>query len=113
MIIRDKKPALIEAISYRVGDHSTSDFSQRYRDEEEMKKWTDLLAKFGNPIQRLEKYLNKRGLLSEERTKKLRKDALEQVRSALKNSTQELLPEPDQLFEQVYAELPQHLIEQR
>ena len=77
MIIRDKKPALIEAISYRVGDHSTSDFSQRYRDEEEMKKWEDLLAKFGNPIQRLEKYLNKRGLLSEERTKKLRKDALE------------------------------------
>ena len=43
MIIRDKKPALIEAISYRVGDHSTSDFSQRYRDDEEMKKWQNLL----------------------------------------------------------------------
>lgn len=27
IIIRDKRPALIEAISYRVGDHSTSDYS--------------------------------------------------------------------------------------
>jgi len=43
LIIRDKRPVLIEAISYRVGDHSTSDFSQRYRDEKEMEKWTELL----------------------------------------------------------------------
>jgi len=64
-------------MSYRVGDHSTSDFSQRYRGEEEMKKWTELLAKFGNPIQRLEKYLTKRGMLDADRTKRLRKDALE------------------------------------
>lgn len=43
LIIKEKRPVLIEAISYRQGDHSTSDFSQRYRDEEEMKKWGDLL----------------------------------------------------------------------
>ena len=64
-----------------------------------MKKWEELLAKFGSPIDRLEKYLTSRGLVTEERTKALRKDALEQVRSALKNATQELLPEVDQLFE--------------
>lgn len=63
MIIRDKRPALIEAMSYRVGDHSTSDFSQTYRHPEEMKKWTDLLAKVGDPILRLEKYMIKQGLL--------------------------------------------------
>lgn len=57
MIIRDKRPVLIEAISYRVGDHSTSDYSAAYRNETEMQKWTDLLAKFSNPISRLEKYL--------------------------------------------------------
>ena len=69
IIIREKRPVLIEAISYRVGDHSTSDFSQRYRDEEEMKKWEDLLSKFSSPIDRLEKYLTRRGLLTAERTK--------------------------------------------
>lgn len=47
----------------------------------------------------MERYLTKRGLLTEERTKALRKDALNQVRNALKGATGELLPEVDQLFE--------------
>src|SRR5687767_14291051 len=57
IIIKEKRPALIEAITYRVGDHSTSDFSQRYRDEKEMLKWKELLIKFSSPIVRLEKYM--------------------------------------------------------
>lgn len=76
LIMKEKRPCLIEAISYRVGDHSTSDFSQRYRDETEMKKWEELLGKFSNPIARLEKYMLKRGLIDEERAKNLRKGAL-------------------------------------
>ena len=36
MIIEEKRPCLIEAITYRIGDHSTSDFSQLYINEEEM-----------------------------------------------------------------------------
>lgn len=104
---------MIEAISYRVGDHSTSDFSQRYRDEEEMKKWDDLLKKFSSPIDRIEKYLTRKGLVNEERSKALRKDALNQVRNALKNSTQELLPEVDGMFTSVYEDVPKHLEEQR
>jgi len=78
-----------------------------------MKKWTELLEKFSNPIQRMERYLTKRGLIDEERTKALRKDALNQVRNALKAATGELLPEVDQLFEQVYEEMPEILKEQR
>ena len=57
MIIRDKTPVLIEAMSYRVGDHSTSDYSQAYRNEEEMKKWEDLITKVKSPITRLENYM--------------------------------------------------------
>jgi 2-oxoisovalerate dehydrogenase E1 component alpha subunit len=59
MILAEKRPVLIEAISYRVGDHSTSDFSKTYRDDEEMKKWTDSkhLENFSDPIKRLETYL--------------------------------------------------------
>ena len=112
-IIKEKRPVLLESISYRVGDHSTSDFSQRYRDEKEMKKWNDLLGKFGNPIERFEKYLLRRGLITADRPKKLREDAIEQVRTALKTSTAELLPEPDVLFTQVYDEMTDNLVEQR
>lgn len=113
LIIKEKVPVLIEAISYRVGDHSTSDYSQRYRDEKEMQKWKELLVKFGNPITRIEKYLKKKGLLTDERTKNLRKEALEQVRNALKNSTSELFPPIDSLFEDVYKDIPPHIEEQR
>jgi 2-oxoisovalerate dehydrogenase E1 component alpha subunit len=113
IIMRDKRPVLIEAISYRVGDHSTSDFSQRYRDEKEMEKWTELLEKFSSPIDRFEKYLTKRGLLTEERTKRLRLEAKNSVRDSLKAATGELLPEVDNLFEDVYEEMPQHIKDQR
>jgi TPP-dependent pyruvate/acetoin dehydrogenase alpha subunit len=33
-----------------------------------MKKWKDLLDKFGAPIERMDKYLTKRGLITPERT---------------------------------------------
>ena len=39
IIQKEQKPVLIECLSYRVGDHSTSDFSATYRDEKEMRKW--------------------------------------------------------------------------
>lgn len=39
LIMKEKRPVIIEAITYRVGNHSTSDFAERYRDEKEMKKW--------------------------------------------------------------------------
>jgi len=52
VITEEGRPALIEFISYRRGDHSTSDFSERYRDKEEMKKWEELLSKINSPIDR-------------------------------------------------------------
>ena len=57
LIMKEKRPVIIEAMTYRVGNHSTSDFAERYRDEKEMKKWKELLEKVSNPINRLEKYL--------------------------------------------------------
>ena len=75
MIIKEKRPVLIEAMSYRVGDHSTSDFSQRYRDEKEMLKWKELLTKFKSPIFRLEKYLLNKGIVKEGDSQKFRDEA--------------------------------------
>ena len=66
LIIKEKRPAVIEAITYRVGDHSTSDYSQIYRTESEIAKFKDYLEAIGNPITRLEKYLLKKGLIKAE-----------------------------------------------
>ena len=86
MIVTEKRPVLIEAMSYRGGDHSTSDYSKLYRDEEEMKKWTDLLQKFSDPIKRLENYLLDQNAITKDLTAKLREDAKASVRVALKEA---------------------------
>ena len=65
MIIKEKRPCIIEAMTYRVGNHSTSDFAERYRDEKEMKKWKELIEKVSDPISRLEKYLLRKGAIKE------------------------------------------------
>lgn len=93
LIIREKRPALIEAISYRVGDHSTSDFSATYRNEKEMQKWQQLLKDFSNPIARLEKHLLARGLVKAGDSDKIRDEARSEVRDALKESS--AMPKPD------------------
>lgn len=113
IIINEKRPVLIEAISYRVGDHSTSDFSKIYRDEKEMLKWKEHLSKFKSPISRLENYLLKRGLVQPEDSKEYRKEALNQVRDALKNANDQQKPPIDDLFNDVYDTVLPHLEEQR
>jgi 2-oxoisovalerate dehydrogenase E1 component alpha subunit len=52
-IVTNKAPAFIEFMTYRIGDHSTSDHSILYRSEDEIKFW----KKENNPIDRLGLYL--------------------------------------------------------
>lgn len=52
-ILENKEPFFIEAMTYRVGDHSTSDHSLLYRDKEEIEKWDTQ----NNPIKRLRNFL--------------------------------------------------------
>lgn len=111
LIIKEKRPALIEAISYRVGDHSTSDFSQRYRDDKEMQKWKDLLAKIKSPIQRFEHYLTGRGLIKTTDTAHFREEARTAVREALKAGIEARKPAIDELFSDVFEKIPSHIAE--
>ena len=113
IIITEKRPCLVEAISYRVGDHSTSDFSQRYRDDKEMQKWKDLMAKIKSPIERFEKFLTKRGLVTAQDTVKFREEARTAVREALKHGIEAQKPPIDELFNDVYDFIPENLQEQR
>lgn len=78
-----------------------------------MLKWADLMKKFTSPIERMDKYLTRKGLITAERTAKVRLEAKNAVRDALKNATGELLPEIDNLFSDVYEKIPLHLLEQR
>ena len=101
-------PTLIEAETYRMGAHSSSDDPTRYRDQAEVDAWAKR-----DPIERFHKELVAEGLWDERQEAALREELLAEVNQAI--ATVEAAPEPEleTLFDDVYAELPWNLREQR
>lgn len=62
MAIREKMPILIEALTYRVGHHSTSDDSSKYRTTDEIQYW----KMERNPVDRFAKWISNNGWFSQE-----------------------------------------------
>ncbi|KAI1728829.1 dehydrogenase e1 component domain-containing protein [Ditylenchus destructor] len=105
----ENKPVLIEAMTYRLGHHSTSDDSSAYRSQEEVHQWTSK----DFPILRFRNYLEKKEWWSEEQDKEwlasVRKEVLRATNSA-ENATKQPVSE---MFTDVYKEMPKHLEKQR
>ena len=101
-------PTFIESVTYRIGAHSTSDDPTRYRSDDEVKAWQRK-----DPIERMHRFLLKKGLTSDDDRKKLEAALDAEIIAAIKQV--EPLPPPsrESLFDDVYAELPWHLREQR
>ncbi len=112
-IVKTGTPALIESMTYRCGDHSTSDFSKMYRHEEEMKKWSEYLETIGDPVSRFYSYLQNKSWITENEYKDLVDDAKEQVRTGLKEALKCKKTSIDTLFDDVYESVPHNLQEQR
>lgn len=70
-------PSLIEAITYRVGPHTSSDDPKRYRDEEQSKMW-----KSKDPIYRLEKHLLEMQHIDKNSLQEIEVKANEEVKNA-------------------------------
>ena len=66
--IKENRPILIEAMTYRVGHHSTSDDSSKYRPIEEVDIWNK-----NTPIERLKGFLIHRKIWDDESNDELRK----------------------------------------
>jgi 2-oxoisovalerate dehydrogenase E1 component alpha subunit len=96
-------------MTYRLGHHSTSDDSSRYRTTSEIEEW----KQNHNPITRVKNYLLKQGWWSEESEQALHKDLRKQVLESLKKAEQEKKPSINELFTDVYDTLPPHLQEQK
>ncbi|MCS6785095.1 MAG: thiamine pyrophosphate-dependent enzyme, partial [Candidatus Caldarchaeum sp.] len=71
-------PTLIEAVTYRVGPHTTADDPSRYRDDDEVSGWTGK-----DPIRRLKILLLDRGLLTHQEDEKLWKTCEQQIKAVL------------------------------
>ena len=99
--VNGEGPTLIEAVTYRLGGHSSSDDPTRYRSDHEVET-----AKERDPIERFKDYAVKRGLWDAEQDEAEWAAAREVVNKAIKDNERVPKPELESLFTDVYAELP-------
>ncbi len=105
---RGEGPSFIEAFTYRIGAHSTSDDPTRYRSQAEVELWMTR-----DPLARLRAHVVHRGLLDDARDAALEEQLNAEIAAAI-NAVEALGPPArETLFDDVYAELPWHLAEQR
>ena len=109
----NKGPTLIEHYTYRASAHSTSDDPSAYRPQDEAAKWP-----LGDPIERLKEHLIGKGVWSQDEHAAQQKTHEAEVRAALKEaeahgSLDTQPASPDSMFEDVFKELPDHLVRQR
>ena len=101
-------PTLIEAITYRMGGHSTSDDPNRYRATDELKPWAER-----DPLERLRQYLERRKLWDDRAEQALIADIDQRFRAAVAIGEKTPPPPLESIFEDVYEKPPWHLQEQR
>ncbi|BCU68174.1 pyruvate dehydrogenase (acetyl-transferring) E1 component subunit alpha [Sulfolobales archaeon HS-7] len=98
-------PMLIEAITYRMAFHTTSDNPALYRTKEEEKEW-----KRRDPIDRMRKFLEKKGLWDSEKEKELWEKHQEALNKAVETADK-FVPDPKSMFN-VFSFLPETLKEE-
>jgi pyruvate dehydrogenase E1 component alpha subunit/2-oxoisovalerate dehydrogenase E1 component alpha subunit len=102
-----QRPVFIEALTYRVGAHSTSDDPSRYRDESITETW-----KQRDPIQRFRTLLDNMGLWDDDKEEAMLADYTQRIKGEITRAEAAPPPTVESLFEDVYAEKPWHLAEQ-
>ncbi|MCX7117565.1 MAG: pyruvate dehydrogenase (acetyl-transferring) E1 component subunit alpha [Legionellales bacterium] len=101
-------PTLIEAMTYRLSDHTTADDATRYQPKDEVEK-----ASTKEPIQRFKVYLEQQNLLSDAENKEIQEACAKEVQDAVDDYLSRQ-PQPiESIFDHLYATLPNYLIEQR
>ncbi|KAI8885869.1 Dehydrogenase, E1 component [Backusella circina FSU 941] len=106
--VEENRPVLIEAMTYRIGHHSTSDDSTKYRDRKEVEE----RAQFDNPITRLRRYMESKGYWDAEQEDAYRKQARKDILKSFSAAEKRKKPAVKHLFTDVYDELTPNLIRQ-
>ncbi len=100
-------PTLIEAVTYRLGDHTTADDASRYRDDEEVEAWAER-----DPVVRLRGFLERHGWWDADREEAAQNEAHAWVDRVVAEAEAMPPQDPGDIFTHMYAELPPHLAEQ-
>ncbi|MFO0831053.1 MAG: pyruvate dehydrogenase (acetyl-transferring) E1 component subunit alpha [Phycisphaerales bacterium] len=97
-------PSFIEAVTYRLGDHTTADDARRYRDPAEVEAW---MGK--DPMIRLRKYLVAKGLWNDEKQRELDQLAKDNAQKVVDEAFNIAKPATTDIFDYTYATLTPEL----
>jgi len=101
-------PTLIEAVTYRMSFHNTTDNPSRYRDP---KEYDEALGR--DPIERVQKYLARLGLWDAQREAALLEELRGELDRALELASAAPAPRPEDLFTNAYSNLPPRVQRQK
>ncbi len=100
-------PTLIECFTFRMSHHTTADDWTRYRSKEEVEAW-----KKKDPIVRLERFMERKGILTEQEKDRIMGNAKTKIDDAIKAAEAQPPPDPKDIFKYIYAEMTENLKEQ-
>lgn len=101
-------PTLVEAVTYRLTPHSSSDDPTRYRDEAQYQEWLRR-----DPLDILRNHLKARGFWTDTWEGALQSGLDAEVDAAIRAAEAAVLPGPDSMFDDVYEHVPSLLQDQR
>ncbi|MBI4064405.1 MAG: pyruvate dehydrogenase (acetyl-transferring) E1 component subunit alpha [Elusimicrobia bacterium] len=105
---RGEGTTVIEAETYRLGDHTTADDASRYRSKEDVEAW-----KQKDPLKRFKLYLLAKKFLDEDADIRFHKEAEREVEKAIEEYESYPEPNPLDIFNNTYAQNPWHVEEQK
>lgn len=108
MAIGEQRPILVEALTYRVGHHSTSDDSTKYRPAVEIEWW----RMEQDPVTRFRKWVESNGWWNNEAESELRSNVRKQLLHAIQVAEEVKKPSVAEIFTDVYNTPPPNLCEQ-
>jgi 2-oxoisovalerate dehydrogenase E1 component alpha subunit len=101
---RGEGPTVVEAMTYRLSDHTTADDATRYRSADEVQTaWTR------EPIKRLHNYLVAAKHWDDAQENALKAECAQQVEAAVSEFLNTPKQDTDSMFEHLFATLPRHL----
>src|SRR5688500_6319503 len=101
-------PTVVEALSYRLSDHTTADDASRYRSEPQgTARWTV------EPLIRLRKLLTERGALDEAREQAMKAEYNREVEAAVQQYLATPKQSTDAMFDYLFANPPRHVEKQK
>jgi len=100
-------PTLIEALTYRMGPHSSSDDPDRYVPQEEIEAWAGR-----DPIDRFRTFLIEQGVITETEDEQMHERITDEIEAGVQSAEDAEGPTIQSMVEDVYDEVPWHLQEQ-